>query len=173
MRMLILGIVGLSGLGWAVQSIGVHGSTDERAAIRHAVHAPLADLQRRDAGALCEDFTPAVAAQLVDGPSGDCKQRVNVFFERARSAGEYVAPSNRATRGALAITAIHWRGDSATAASSYRTEAVGGHAWRLEMDGLRWRIATPARLEMHADCVGHPFGAAGCVYALSLRFAGG
>jgi hypothetical protein len=173
MRILILGIVGLSGLGFVVQSIGVHGSTDERAAIKRAVRAPFADLQRRDAHALCEDFMPSVAARLAPGPGENCEQRVSAFFERSRDAGEYVPASGAPAHRRLAVSAIHWTGDRATAAPSYRAGIAGEQAWRLELHGLRWRIATPAKLEMRADCAGHPFGASGCIYAVSLHFVSG
>jgi hypothetical protein len=172
MRMLVLGIVGLSGLGWVVQSVGVHGSTNERAAIRRALRAPFADLKRRDARALCDDFTPSVAAGLTRGADGDdCEQRVSALFVRARGAGEYVAPNGGPASGRLTVSAIRWRGDRATVASSDRASGPG--SLQLELRALRWRIATPARLEVRADCDDHPFGAPGCVYAASLHFAGG
>jgi len=171
--MLILGIVGLSGLGWAMQSIDVHGSTNERAAVKRAVRAPFVDLQRRDAHALCEDFTPSVAAQLVGGTGGDCEQRVDALFQRTQHAGEYVPPRDAGGRNRLAVGAVHWRGDRATADTSYRTGTPGRRPWSLQMSERRWRIATPVRLEMRADCAGHPFGASGCVDALSIRFAAG
>lgn len=173
MRILILGIVGLSGLGWAVQSVGVHGSTNERTAIRRALHAPLADLKRRDARALCGDFTPSAAAHLASSTAGgDCEQRVSTLFARTRGAGEYLSPSGGPAHGRLSLSAISWRGDRATAASSDNRGGVGRGSLRLEMYAQRWRIATPARLELRADCGGHPFGASGCVDAISLRFAG-
>lgn len=171
--MLILGIVGLSGLGWAMQSIGIHGSTNERAAIKRAVRAPFVDLQRRDARALCEDFTPSVAAHLAGGAGGDCERRVDALFQRTQDAGEYVPPRDGGGHSRLAVSAVHWRGDRATADTSYRAGALGGQPWSLRMSALRWRISTPARLEMRADCAGHPFGTSGCVDALSMRFAAG
>jgi hypothetical protein len=172
MRMLIWGIVGLSGLGFAVQMIDVHGSTNDRAAIRRAVRAPLADLKRRDARALCEDFTPSVAAHLVGGASESCEQSVSALFRVARNAPEYVPPTDRSARR-LAVSAVHWRGARATVVSSYRAEASTRRKLRLELLGRRWRIATPTRLEMRSDCSDHPFGASGCVYAMSVRFAAG
>ena len=57
--------------------------------------------------------------------------------------------------------------------TSYRTGTPGRRPWSLQMSERRWRIATPVRLEMRADCAGHPFGASGCVDALSIRFAAG
>jgi hypothetical protein len=170
MRMLVLGIVGLSGLGWVVQSVDVHGSTNERAAIRRALRAPFVDLKQRNARALCDDFTPPVAARLASG-AGDCEQRVSALFGRARGAGEYVAPNAVAASGRLTVGAIRWHGGHATAASSDR--AGGRGSLQLELHALHWRLATPATLEMRADCDGHPFGAPGCVDAVSLRFAGG
>lgn len=171
--MLILGIVGLSGLGWAIQSVGVHGSTNERAAIRRALRAPFADLKRRDARALCNDFTPSVAAALANGAGGSsCEQRVGALFLRTRGAGDYVSPGDRPADGQLAVNAIRWRGNSATVPSRARPEGLHGGSLRLELRALRWRIATPARLEARTDCAGHPVGGPSCVYAVSLRFAG-
>jgi hypothetical protein len=171
--MLILGIVGLSGVGWVVQSVGVHGSTDERAAIRRALRAPFADLKRRDARALCDDFTPSVAAGLASGAAGsNCEQRVGALFVRARGAGEYFSPGDRPASGRLAVSAIRWRGNSATAPLRAQPEGLAGGSLRLELRDRRWRIATPARLEARTDCAGHPVSGPGCVYAVSLHFAG-
>jgi hypothetical protein len=172
MRVLILGIVGLSGLGLAVQSVGVHGSTNERAAVRRALRAPFADLKRRDARALCDDFTPAVAADLASGAGGDCEQQVSALFVRARGAGEYISPHDGSVSERLASGTIHWRGDRATAAWSNQSGGLRRGSLQLEMHAQRWRIATPARLELRADCAGHPFGESGCVDAISLRFGG-
>jgi hypothetical protein len=171
MRMLIWGIVGLSGLGFAVQAIDVHGSTNERAAIKLAVRAPLADLRRRDARALCEDFTPSAAAQLTGDRAQSCERRVSAFFRSARGAGEYVQPGERTPRGRLAVGAIHWRADRATAISSADAGGERRRPLQLEMIAQRWRIATPATLALFTDCHAHPFGTPGCVSAMSLRFA--
>ena len=170
--MLILGIVGLSGLGFAVQSVGVHGSTNERAAIRRALRAPFADLKRRDARALCDDFTPSVAAHLTSGAGGDCKQRVSTLFVRAHGAGEYVSAREGSAPGRLTPSTIQWRGDRATAVSSDRLSGVGRESLKLELQAQRWRIATPARLELRDDCAALAFGGSDCVDAISLRFAG-
>jgi len=171
--MLILGIVGLSGLGWAVQSLGLHGSTNERAAIKRALRAPFADLKRRDARALCDDFTPSVAAGLASGAAGSsCEQRVNALFARARDAGEYISPGSRPASGRLAVSAIRWHGNSATAPSRAQSDGLAGESLRLELHALRWRIATPVKLETRTDCAGNSTGRRGCVYAISLRFGG-
>jgi hypothetical protein len=169
--MLILGIVGLSGLGWAVQSVGLHGSINERAAIRRALRAPFADLKQRNARALCDDFTPSVAAHLAGGAGGDCEQRVSVLLMRARGAGEYVSPNDGPARGRLAFGAIRWHGDRATAAANDRSASLGGESLQLDLHAQQWRIATPARLELRTDCAGHRLGGPGCVDAISLRFA--
>lgn len=170
--MLIWGIVGLSGLGLAVQTLDVHGSVNDRAAIKRAVRAPLADLKRRDVHALCEDFTPAVAAHLAGSAPESCERSVSALFRAARNAPEYVTPADRSARR-LAVSAVHWRGDRATAVSSYRAGAPARRELRLDMLAQQWRIATPTRLEMRSDCSDHPFGTAGCVYAMSIRFVAG
>ena len=168
--MLIWGIVGLSGLGFAVQAIDVHGSTNERAAIKRAVRAPRADLRRRDARALCEDFTPSAAAQLAGDHGQSCERRVSAFFRRAHGAGEYVAPNERTAGGRLAVGAIHWGANRATAISSSVAGAGKGRTVRLELFAKRWRITTPATLALLTDCRAHPFGTPGCIHAMSLQF---
>lgn len=172
MRILIVGIVGLSGLGWAIQSVGVHGSTNERAAIRRALRAPFADLKRRDARALCDDFTPSVAAHLTAGGGGNCERRVSALFVRTRDAGEYISPGAGPAHGRVALSAISWSGDRAMVATNDKSGGAGRASLQLEMYAQRWRIAQPARLELRVDCAGHAFGGSGCVDAISLRFAG-
>lgn len=171
MRLLIWGIVGLSGLGLIVQLVGIHGATDEQAVISRAVRAPFLDLRRRDARALCEDFTPAVAAHLTV-PAGDCQTQVRRLFKRSEDHAEYVPAQDSASRGRLRVTAVHWRAGRATAASVGPGRQGPMRHWRLELVHGRWRIATPATLQVRSDCKGHPFGESSCLDALSMRFAG-
>jgi hypothetical protein len=77
MRVLTWGIVVLFGLALGLSAMRVHGSRDERAAIRLAMRAPFADLRRRDAQRLCDDLTPAVDARLAPG-TGGCDTQVGV-----------------------------------------------------------------------------------------------
>ena len=79
MRMLTWGIIVLFGLDMGLAAMRVHGSRNERAAIRRAVRAPFADLRRRDARRLWADFTPAVDARLAPG-SGSCPARLTQTF---------------------------------------------------------------------------------------------
>jgi hypothetical protein len=167
-RMLILGIVGLSGLGLVVQMVGIHGATDERAAIRRAVRAPLRDLRRRDARALCDDFTPTVAAALT-GSGGGCAGGVGRLFRLGAGAAEYVPSGGLLASGRFEVRAIHRRGDSATADSLGPGTPGPDRRWRLALVGGRWRIAMPAELEIDSDCTRHPFGARGCLDVLALR----
>ncbi len=149
----------------------VHGSTDERAAIRHALRSPLADLRRRDARALCTDFTPAVDARLTAG-GGGCESRVGEIFRQFQSAAQYVLASESSSPQRLAVTRISWYGKRASAVSSEPGVPGSERLWRLQMLAGRWRIATPADLDVRADC-SHPFGARACVYAIALRFGPG
>jgi hypothetical protein len=171
MRMLILGIVGLSGLAALVQVLGIHGNADERAAIRRAVHAPLRDLRRRDARALCQDFTPRVAAELTSA-HGDCAAGVKRLFRRDAGAAEYAQQGSLIAGGRFAVTAVHRHGERATA------ETIGPGAprlarrWQLALDDGRWRVATKAELQLRTYCGNHSFGARGCVDALSLSLDG-
>jgi len=168
MRLLIWGIVGLSGLGLVIQTIGIHGSTDEQAAIRQAVRAPFQDLRRHDARALCEDFTPNVAAELT-AVDGGCATSVGRLFRLSSGSGEYVPPQGLLSRGRVNVTSVQWRGDRATADSvGPGTPALVRH-WQLALVRGRWRIDTPARLQLRSACGRHPFGAGGCLAALSMR----
>jgi hypothetical protein len=107
MRVVTWGIVAIFGLGIGLGVLEVHGSTDQRAAIRHAVRSPLADLRRRDARALCTDFTPAVDARLTAGRGG-CESRVSEIFRTSPSAAQYVLASETSSPQRLAVTHISW-----------------------------------------------------------------
>jgi hypothetical protein len=170
MRSLIWGIVGLCGLGAAVQLIGVHGATDERAAIRRAVRAPFQDLRRRDASALCADFTSPVAAHLV-AASGSCPSRVDRLFQSSRDGVELVPYQSLAAKGRGSVTAIHWAGDRAWARSPLPGATDGSRRWQLLREGGRWRISTPMTLSVRSDCNGHLLGTSGCVAAYSIGLA--
>jgi hypothetical protein len=167
MRLLIWGIVGLSGLGLIVQLIGIHGSTDEQAAIRRAVRAPFQDLRRRDARALCEDFTPAVAANLTS-TDGSCARHVGRLFARSAGDAEYVPTQGLLSHGRVVVRAIRVHDDRATADSVGPGKPALLRHWHLERVDGRWRIATPATLQIQSDCDQHPFGGAGCFDVLSM-----
>jgi hypothetical protein len=169
MRIATWGIVALFGFGLGLSVLEVHGSTNERVAIRHAVRSPFVDLRRRDARALCMDFTPAVDARLTAG-SGSCDSRVGELFHRTQHAAAYVLASASSRPQRLDVTRISWQGDHASAVSSEPGVAGSERHWRLQMLAGRWRIATPADLDMRPDCTRHPFGARACVYAIALRF---
>jgi hypothetical protein len=168
MRLLIWGIVGLSGLGLVIQLIGVHGATDEQAAITQAVRAPFQDLRRRDARALCGDFTPAVAAKLTS-IEGSCASHVGELFARGARDAEYVPSQGLLTHGRVEVRAIHLHHDLATADSVGPGNPALVRHWQLTRVGGRWRISTPAQLQLQSDCDQHPFGGAGCLYVLSMR----
>jgi hypothetical protein len=170
MRVLILGIVGLSGLGLLLQLVGVHGATDEPAAITRAVRAPFQDLRRRDARALCEDFTPAVAAKLTS-IEGSCASHVGRLFARSARDAEYVPSRGLLSHGRVEVRAIHVHNDRATADSVGPGRPALVRHWQLARVGGHWRIATPATLQMRSDCERHPFGDSGCVDVLSMRLA--
>jgi hypothetical protein len=168
MRLLIWGIVGLSGLGLVIQLIGVHGSTDEQAAITRAVRAPFQDLRRRDARALCEDFTPAVAAKLTS-TEGSCAGHVGRLFARSARDAEYVPSQGLLSHGRVEVRAIRLHDDRATADSVGPGTPARVRHWQLARVEGRWRIATPATLQMQSDCDRHPFGGAGCLDVLSMQ----
>jgi hypothetical protein len=147
MRILIWGIVGLSGLGFAVQAVGVHGSTDERAAIRHAVRAPFDDLRRRDARALCEDFAPSVAAHLT-ASSERCAAAVASLLGRRA-----IGPGHPAVGRPVRVADIDRRGRRASAEVLFEDSLqTAPRRLRLQMIGRHWRIATPASLRLRSDC---------------------
>jgi hypothetical protein len=169
MRVLTWGIVALFGLGVGMEALAVHGSRDERAAIRRALRAPLADLRRRDARALCEDFTPDADKRLAGG--GGCVTRVDALLRQAAQGAQYVPVVESAPTSRLTVRRITRRGDRATAVSFRAGDPGSERRWRLERLGERWRIATPATLDRLADCPRHPSRARSCVYAIALRFA--
>jgi len=168
MRLLIWGIVGLSGLGLIIQMIGIHGSTNEQSAIRLAVRAPFQDLRRHDAEALCADFTPAVAAELA-ASGGSCATRVGRLFRLSSSDAEYVPSQGPLARGRVAVTSIRRHGDRATADSVGPGSPGLVRHWQLALVDGRWRIATPAMLQMRSDCRRRPFGVPGCLDVLSVQ----
>lgn len=171
MRLLIWGIIGLSGLAFAVQMLGVHGATNEQAAIRRAVRAPFRDLRRRDARALCDDFIPPVAAHLAATP-GDCAQAIGHLFRLSAHDAEYVPAKETAAHEALHVDAISLHGPYATAAFTGPEARGQVHRWRLSLLHGRWRIASPATLRLLSDCARRPFGDPACLDRLTLRLAG-
>ncbi|MFI4991325.1 MAG: hypothetical protein ACHQHO_10495 [Solirubrobacterales bacterium] len=168
MRLLIWGIVGLSGLGLVIQLIGIHGATNERSAIQHAVRAPFQDLRRHDARALCGDFIPAVAADLT-ARGRSCAARVEQLFHRSSSETEYLPSHSLLLPGRVTVTSIHRYGDRATADSVGPGSPGLVRHWQLARVDGRWRVATPATLQLQSDCRRRPFGASGCLDVLSMR----
>lgn len=168
MRFGLCVIAALVTLGLVVQVLKVHGSKDERSAIRHALRAPLSDFRRRDGRALCADFTPSVGAHFAAGNGADCESNVARMFRLTRD--EPASLSWRESPSRLRITDISWHGDRATAASIYSGRPASEKRWRLGMLDGRWRIETPARLEVRADCRHHSGGRRVCVSSLWMRF---
>jgi hypothetical protein len=172
MRMLIWGIVGLSGLALGIQVIDVHGSINERPAIAQAVRAPLRDLRRRNPRALCEDFTPTVASHLTRA-AGDCVAQVRRLFDVATAEGEYVLTQSPDASRRLEPTRISWHGDHATAAAADTAQpTTAPDRWELALVHGRWRIATPMWLQIRPVCGPRAPAADRCPGALSMRFAG-
>jgi hypothetical protein len=169
MRILTWGIVALFGLGVGVEVLAVHGSRDERAAIRRALRAPLTDLRRGDARALCEDFTPDVDKRLAGGAG--CDRRVAALLHRTPSGMRYVPVVESRSTLRLTVRRLTWRDNHATAVSFRAGDPGSERRWRLRRLGERWRIATPATLVRRADCPRLPSGARSCTYAIALRFA--
>jgi hypothetical protein len=173
MRVSLWGIVVLFGLGLAVATIGVHGSTDERGAIKRAIHSPFADLQRRNARALCDDFTPAVSARLAGGQGSNCQAQVSRVFALTANAAEYLPAGEQPPHSGVKVVDVSQSGNRAAAVSILPGAAAEEHRLQLRMLARRWEIATPAKLEMRSDC-GHPaLGKGDCAYAMSLSFAAG
>lgn len=171
MRVLIWGMIVVFGFAVSVAAISVHGSVDERAAIRRAVRAPLLDLRHRDASRLCDDFTVAAEAHIASG-AGSCDSRLAEDFRIARTAVLYPSPDGRELLSRLRVNAISWSGNRATAISSYPGARSSVRHWRLQRVGDAWRIATPATLRLRAQCPGLPPIEHACTYALSMRLAG-
>lgn len=161
------------GFGVLLEALDVHGARDERAAIRHAIKSSLADLRRRDAQALCGDFTPSAAAVLSLARGKQCEERLDSAFAIDVSANESALPYGTPSSAHLRVLDIRWHGDSATADALDPGTPGERQTLRLSLLGQRWRLATPARLEMQARCQGPPVGARMCVREMSMRFATG
>jgi hypothetical protein len=172
-RIPIWGTIVLCGLGLAIMAIGVHGSEDERGAIRRAVRSPFADLQRRNARALCHDFTPAVSAQLAGGGGSSCEAQVGRIFALTTDAAEYPPPGRKTPYSKVEIVGVSQSGDRAAAVSIVPGEVAGRRRLELRMLSRRWEIATPTKLEMRSDCAHPLLSQSDCVYDMSLSFAGG
>lgn len=170
--MLIWGIVAIFGLAVGVAAISVHGSADERAAIRRAVRAPLLDLRRRNARRLCDDFTAGAQAHLASG-AGSCDARLAEDFRMAGATLLSPSTDGSALAARLRVNAISWHGDRATAVSFYAADRASVQRWRLQRVGDAWRIATPATLRLQAECPRPQRTYRGCAGALSMHFAGG
>jgi hypothetical protein len=170
-RILLWGIVVMVGLGVLLEAVDVHGARDERAAIRHAIKSSFADLKRRDAHALCGDFTPSAAAFLSPAPGRRCEVRVHGAFATDEAGHGGAIPYGTPSSAHLRVLDIHWHGDSATADALDPSAPGERQTLRLSLLGRRWRLATPARLEMQARCQGPPVGARTCIRAMSMRFA--
>ncbi len=127
--------------------MSVHGSKDDRAAIRRAVRATFADLQERRADRLCEDFTAAADARLARGV-GDCARRVGEVLGAPSGAGRRAGAPHLPTLGRLRVTDISFSGDRASAVSSEPRKAGSELRWRLRLRGGRWRIDAPATLAL-------------------------
>jgi hypothetical protein len=140
------------------------GGPSTRETITHAVLSPIEALANRDGRALCSDFTPTVAANLVpNAPAGtSCESAAG---ELLASATPYVPPL-----ATLAVHGIHVRGDRASATLVDTKVAHMPHKMLVELevtvvnlrevDG-RWLLATPARLAIVNGC-GSPIRTSGC-----------
>jgi hypothetical protein len=160
------------GFAVCVAAISVHGSADERAAIRRAVRAPMLDLRRRNARGLCDDFTAGAKAHIAPG-AGSCDAKLVEDFRLARAVAVYPPADGTALARGLRVTEISWHDDRATASSSYAGDRSSVRHWHLRRVGQDWRIATPATLQVQADCRALQPAKRACAYALSLRFEGG
>jgi hypothetical protein len=117
----------------SVEAIGVHGSTDERGAIKRAIHSPFADLQRRNARALCHDFTPAVSAQLAGGRGLSCQAQVSRVFALTANAAEYLPAGEQPPHSAVEIIDVSQSGNRAAAVSILPGAAAEKHRLQLQM----------------------------------------
>src|SRR4029077_1922235 len=170
MRFGLCVIAALVTLGLVVETLKVRGSKDERSAIRHALKAPLSDLGRRDSRALCDDFTPTVDVHLAAGQGADCESNVTRMF-RSTSAQPASAAASQESPSRLRVMNISWHGNRATAASVYLGVPGSRKHWRLDMLDGRWRIDTPAKLEVQSDCRHRSSARPVCVQMLAMHFA--
>lgn len=151
------------------------GTGNTRRQISAAARAPLFAVQRRDARALCGDFTPSAAGRLVVGgdEGGGCVARVRRVFAAGRRLKFPEVP-----RVHVRMQHVSWHGARATAKLAVEVEVRRGTAmtWlqlKLIRMGGRWRVATHARLAIRPVCRGlaPPQQCTAAVEAVMLAFA--
>lgn len=161
-----LGGLALVVLAALTATVVLHGSTSstsatsERRAINRAVNVPFIDYEHRDARAVCEDFTPAVASRFGQNVSHapTCEARV---VDALRRSGRGLAySSSKQPLTPLPVVEIRWRGKHATIYFSRHSNHVD---LRLEKIAGRWQISTPAGLSPSCNYVG---GHTSCIEAL-------
>jgi hypothetical protein len=138
-------------LGIAVPvGFGTPASTSK---ILKAARAPYLAIMRRDARALCADFTIKAARRLADSVSKNtnCYRRVSVAF--ARSA-PFEPKSRLAALKAVKASDARQRGDFASAVITYGKSGTAV-TLRLVKVGASWRISTPPTLGLIKGCVAH------------------
>jgi mono/diheme cytochrome c family protein len=140
------------------------GGSGTRAAVTRAALAPFEAFVRRDAGALCADFTPSVAAELVpNAPAGStCESAVGESLaSTAPQEPPLATPS---------VSDVHWQGDHAWASVLFtkvsgpaNEKLVGLETVSVTLERIagRWLLATRARLGSIAGC-GNPVRTSQC-----------
>lgn len=133
----------------------------------HAVRQTLADYIRRDLRAFCSDFTPAVAAHLVNG-EGTCVSGLAPAFHPRPGQGEIYAPNERPN--GLRISHVRWHGDIAHLTSTWPWPNIRKPV-NLTLQKLngRWVIATPTHVVEEPLCT-HPLGKLNCATFYGVWF---
>lgn len=144
-------------------AVGGCGSSDSPPGeISRAARAPYVDLIRRDAQALCADFTSPAAERLARRVSRSASCEVRVAGAFARSA-PFEPISRPAALGAIRVRGVTQHGDAASATITYGPSRSGTRV-TLEFTriGGDWRVATPPTLGLIKGCFVHGLFTASC-----------
>jgi hypothetical protein len=156
---LALPFLGLGLLGGKV------AAGDPEATIGSAAAAPYRDVLKRDAAALCGDFVPVVAAQLVQGatPGTSCEAAVRQVFAET-------APNEEPPNGGVSVEPVvkhlELAGQHATVKVVFKTTKTTRHSGNvtvqigesrtltldLEEVGGRWLVSSQTKLATIVDC---------------------
>lgn len=130
------------------------GGSNERAGIIKAVKAPVIAFKSRNAAALCQSFTPSVAAQLVERDS-ECSRGASRAFADLSGRGQIEIWKRDEEPAGLKIEVLSVHGGFASVRTTWPTWREGApRTVRLTLalsDGW-WRIMTPTKMMSYLDC---------------------
>jgi hypothetical protein len=130
------------------------GGSDERAAIIKGVKAPVIAFKSRNAAALCQSFTPSVAAQLVERDS-ECSRGARRAFGDLSGRGQIEIWKRDEEPAGLKIEVLSVHGGFASVRTTWPTWREGVPRTvrlTLALSDSRWLISSPTRLVKFITC---------------------